>query len=108
MFKIYGSPMCPDCRECKANFDVNNVPYEFIDINENLHNLKVFLMMRDSDPVFDHCREINDIGLPALVREDGTVFLDWETWMKENGMEVKSYEVPEPSHIACSLDRKGC
>ena len=73
--------MCPDCRECKVNFDANNVCYEFIDINENLRNLKDFLSLRDSLPVFDHCKEINDIGLPAIVREDGSMFLDEEGYL---------------------------
>ena len=104
MFRIYGSPMCPDCRECKANFDANNVSYEFIDINESLRNLKDFLALRDNLPVFDHCKEINDIGLPAIVREDGSVFLDWEGYLKENGLPI----VYKEDGQACGLDRKGC
>ena len=25
MFKIYGSVKCPDCRNCKLNFDLYNI-----------------------------------------------------------------------------------
>ena len=103
MLTVYGSPMCPDCRECKTNFDANKVEYEFIDINESLGNLSAFLKLRDSLPVFDHCKEINDIGIPALVREDGSVFLDWEGYLKEQGLPVVYKE-----GAACSIDGKGC
>ena len=105
MFKIYGSEMCPDCMTCKKNFDYYNVEYEFIDINASLRNLKEFLKYRDSDPVFNHCKEIDDIGLPALIKEDGTVFLSWEKYLEDNGMKVlENNNYGE----ACSLDRKGC
>ena len=104
MLKIYGSPMCPDCRECKENFDSNGVKCTMIDINESLRNLKEFLALRDSLSVFDHCKEIGDIGLPALVKEDGTVILDWERYLSDNGLPI----VYKESGPACSLDGKGC
>ena len=103
MLKIYGSRMCPDCVQCKKNFDLNGIEYEFIDINDRLHDLADFLALRDSLPVFDHCKEIHDIGLPALIKEDGEVFLNWEGYLKERGLPVIEEEV-----VACSLDRKGC
>ena len=43
MLKVYGTPMCPDCRECKANFDHHGIAYENIDICESLRGLKEFL-----------------------------------------------------------------
>ena len=61
MLKIYGSEMCPDCVACKKNFDFYHIEYEFIDINKTLKNLKIFLKLRDTLPVFDHCKEIGDI-----------------------------------------------
>lgn len=106
MLTIYGSAMCPDCVACKRNFDFYGIEYHFIDINLKLHDLADFLSLRDKLPVFDHCKEIGDIGLPALVKEDGEVFLNWEGYLKEKGYEV----LPEEGEIkaACSLDRKGC
>ena len=44
--------------------------------------------MRDENPVFDHLKEIHDIGFPAIVKEDGTVFTDWEAYLKEQGKEI--------------------
>ena len=36
--------------------------------------MKEFLRLRDSSPVFDVCRENGSIGIPAIVRGDGSVF----------------------------------
>ena len=57
MLTIYGSPLCPDYRECKANLDAHGVEYEYIDINKCMRNLKAFLKLRNRLPVFDVCRE---------------------------------------------------
>lgn len=104
MFKIYGSEMCPDCVACKLNFDTYGIEYEFIDINKRLRDLSDFLKLRDTDPVFDHCKEIGDIGLPALVREDGSVFLSWDKYLKESGFSVIGFG----DGASCSVDGKGC
>ena len=105
MLKIYGSEMCPDCRAAKRNFDMNGVEYEFLDVCSSLKHLRQFLIYRDTEPVFDRLKAINDIGLPAIVAEDGTVFTDWEAWLKEEGLPV----VYEEAGAACSiLNRKGC
>ena len=105
MIKVYGSRMCPDCVACKTNFDAYKVDYEFLDINESLRTLKDFLIMRDSEPVFDHLKAIDDIGIPACVKEDGTVFTGWEGYLKELGFEPKAVE---SGAAACSIDHKGC
>ena len=107
MIKVYGSLKCPYCVVLKENLDRNNVAYDFIDILESLGNLGSFLTLRDKDPVFDRLKSIEDIGVPALVDDNGKVWVDWETWLKENGLTVF---VPESvlSAPSCSLDRKGC
>ena len=92
MLKIYGSKMCPDCVACKANFDYYHIDYEFIDINKDLRNLKEFLILRDTLPVFDRLKKIHDIGLPAIMKEDGSVFTDWESYLEER----KKMEVSLP------------
>ncbi len=104
MLTIYGSPLCPDCRECKANLEAHNVEFSYIDINGSMRDLKAFLKLRDSLPVFGPCKESGSVGIPALVCEDGTVTLDWEGWMKERGLPV----VYRESAPACRIDGKGC
>ena len=53
MITIYGSEMCPDCRECKRNFDAHGIAYEFLSVTEELKNLRAFLILRDGNAVFD-------------------------------------------------------
>ncbi|MCR5215680.1 MAG: glutaredoxin [Lachnospiraceae bacterium] len=104
MITIYGSEMCPDCRECKRNFDAHGIAYEFLSVTEELKNLRAFLILRDGNAVFDRLKAIHDIGLPACVLEDGTVFTDWEGYLKDRGLTVTYTEIGP----ACSLDGKGC
>ena len=94
MIKVYGSMQCPYCVVLRENLDRNNIEYDYAEILDSLRNLKAFLILRDTEPVFDHLKAINDIGVPALVDEDGKVWTDWETWLKENNYTVF---VPESS-----------
>ena len=81
MLKIYGSMQCPDCVRCREDLDRVGVAYEYLDFSENLKNLKEFLAIRDGNPLFDDIREDGKIGIPCIVREDGTISLDWEEYM---------------------------
>lgn len=81
MLKIYGSILCPDCVACKADLDRANVPYEFLEFADSLRNLKEFLKLRDEDPIFLPVKEKGSIGIPCIVREDGSLTLDWEEFL---------------------------
>ena len=81
MLKIYGSLLCPDCVQCKNDLTAAGVDFEYLDFSEDLRNLKAFLSVRDSDPQFAQVKEKGSIGIPCIVEEDGTVFLDWEKYM---------------------------
>lgn len=104
MILIYGSEMCPDCRECKFNLDAYSIPYEYADITADLHALKDFLALRDREPVFDPCKENHSIGIPALIIDD-VLTLDWEGFIAGKGYTVIH---SESASEACSADRKGC
>ena len=106
MIKVYGSMKCPYCVVLKENLDQNKIEYDFVEILESLRNLGAFLALRDNDPVFDHLKAVRDIGVPALIDDNGKVWTDWESWLKENNYEIF---IPESSLTqSCSLDRKGC
>ncbi len=108
MFKIYGSALCPDCVACKTAFDANHIAYEFVDINKSLPALKEFLKRRDTDPAFSEIRGSGRIGIPALVREDGSIFFDWENCTEAeegSGTEVIPEFIPG---AACNIDGSGC
>lgn len=75
--KIYGSMLCPDCVKCREELDKAGIVYEFLDFGENLQNLKDFLKIRDGNPLFEEARREGKIGIPCIVREDGSVSLEW-------------------------------
>ena len=102
MIKYYGSHNCPDCVSFRSYLDLNNIPYEFVDINRNMPNLKEFLRLRDTDPVFDSVKANGSVGIPAIVDND-LVTTDWEGWLKEKGIEVT-----KKTKTVCSLDGTGC
>lgn len=81
MLKIYGSMMCPDCVKCREDLDRAGVRYEYLDFADSLWNVKVFLSLRDQDAAFAEVRKSGKIGIPCIVREDGSVTLSWEEYM---------------------------
>ena len=81
MLKIYGSMLCKDCVECVADLKKENVEFEFLDFADSLLHLKEFLKLRDENALFDAVREKGSIGIPAIVKEDGSLTLDWEEFI---------------------------
>ncbi len=82
MLKIYGSMLCPDCVDCCRNLNDAKVNFEFCDFADNLLNLKEFLKLRDESAVFDELRAAGKIGIPCIVREDGTFTFSWDEYKK--------------------------
>ena len=81
MIKIYGSMLCPDCVKCREELDQAGIAYEYLDFADSLLHLKEFLKLRETNPLFDTVKENGGIGIPSIVREDGTVTLDWAELM---------------------------
>lgn len=81
MIKIYGSMLCKDCVQCRNDLDSAGVSYEYLDFADSLMHLKEFLAIRESCALFDEVRKNGSIGIPCIVREDGSVTLDWEEFM---------------------------
>lgn len=81
MIKIYGSMLCPDCVECTQELDKAGVEYIYLDFSKDLGNLKEFLKLRDGCALFDEVRAAGGIGIPCILREDGSVTLSWEEFM---------------------------
>ena len=81
MLKIYGSMQCPDCVACRNDLDQAGVEYEYLDFADDLRNLKAFLAIRDKEAVFAEVKENDSIGIPCILREDGSVTLDWSEYV---------------------------
>lgn len=81
MLKIYGSMLCPDCVQCREELDRAGVSYEYLDFADSLVNLREFLKLRET-PLFDEVRRSGSIGIPCILREDGSVTLDWSEFVE--------------------------
>ena len=81
MLKVYGMKICPDTVECCEALTRAGVEYEFLDFAEKTANLKAFLKLRDSSPLFDPVRQEGGIGIPCIQREDGSITFDWKAFM---------------------------
>lgn len=81
MLRIYGTLRCPDCVECCNDLDRAGIEYDFLDFDKDLKLLKDFLKLRDEDQAFDPVRTAGNIGIPCILREDGTLTLDWKEMM---------------------------
>ena len=76
MVKIFGSMLCKDCVECHQKLTEAGVEFQFLDFADDLQNLKDFLRIRDTEQMFEPFRGEGKIGIPCMIKEDGTITLD--------------------------------
>lgn len=81
MLTIYGSMLCKDCVQCRKELDHAGIAYDFLDITEDLQHLKAFLKLRESNSLFNQARQDGQIGIPCIVKQDGSLTLDWEKFL---------------------------
>jgi glutaredoxin-related protein len=98
MIKIFGMKTCPYCTYVYEQIK-DDKRFRVIDIGEDVSYMHEFLALRDNDPVFNHSKEIGDIGIPCFLREDGSVSL------KPEYFGLKEYS---PEGASCSIDGSGC
>ena len=101
--KVYGTPICIDCRNYKAIQKARGFEAEFVDITENTDNLRAFLTLRDTQPSLAAVRERHGIGIPLFVRDDGEMTLEIDEAMGWIGQPpVREEEITEhrPNHCA--------
>lgn len=101
MIKMYVMKTCPYCEYVERQV-AGNPDFKVINIGENVRNLSEFLQLRDHHPAFAEAKAEGDIGVPAYVREDGSVTLS----SAEVGLRPLSDDVTDAP--ACSLNGKGC
>ena len=97
--KIYGSEICSGCRAFKALMAERGFEAEFIEITENVANLRAFLKLRDTQKCFDSIRAEGRIGIPVFENDDGEITLDENvalSWIGQSPMEEE-----EPGCASC-------
>lgn len=68
---VFGSKHWPTCEPAKEYLSENNIEFIYLDITENMMNLKKFLKYRDTRPEFDKIKETGMVGLPCIVINNG-------------------------------------
>ncbi len=76
MIKLYGMHICPDCEQAREQLLFAGVDFEFLDFADSTANLKEFLKIRDTSPLFEEVRREGKIGIPCFVLPCGEVTLE--------------------------------
>ena len=68
---VFGSKHWPGCEPAKEYLSNHDVKFVYLDISENMLNLKMFLKYRDNYEIFNEIKEAGKVGLPCIVVNDG-------------------------------------
>lgn len=97
MIKVFVMRSCPDCARVEKEI-AQDPRFELIDIGQDVRNLKQFLALRDSNPIFSPIKERGAVGIPCFMKEDGTVTFS-----------PSDFHLSDPQEeTSCRLDGKGC
>ena len=75
---VYGTRNCPDTVAALDAYEKRGIDVDFRDIDSSIATLKAFLTLRDTNDAFASVRVKHSVGVPCVIREDGTLTLDWE------------------------------
>lgn len=67
---FYYSDKCPECAPFEAELKRQGLDYESVNITDSMSNLKRFLKLRDTHPIFEERRQWGVVGVPLLVTQD--------------------------------------
>ena len=73
---MFGTNACKDCLEAVKALDERNADYMYLEFSESTANLKRFLKLRYTEPLFEEVKKKGAIGVPCFKLEDGTLTLD--------------------------------
>lgn len=68
---VFGSKHWPTCEPAKEYLSDHNIKFLYLDITENMMNLKAFLKYRDKYEEFEKIKESGSVGLPCIVVNRG-------------------------------------
>lgn len=73
---VVGSHLCPDTLYALQQLAAAGAEIDFKDILSCHADLKEYLNLRETSPVYADVRGTDRLGIPCFVGEDGTVTLD--------------------------------
>ena len=79
---LFGSHLCQDTLYAICKLKDRNVEIDFRNISVDFSALKDFMIIRESDPVYEPVKKSGGLGMPLMILEDGTKTLDLEEVLK--------------------------
>ena len=87
--KVYGSNVCPGTMRFLSILTANGVMPDFVNVTGSIGLLKEFLLVRDTDPVFEDVRGSGRVGFPLIQLEDGSYTRDVNKVLEDLGIEER-------------------
>lgn len=81
--KVIGSHLCPDTLYALNKLSENHVEMDFVNMSSSMPDLKEYLALRDSNPLYKDVKENGGLGIPCFILEDGSVTLDLDEVLKQ-------------------------
>ncbi len=79
---VVGSHLCPDTLYALNELVKAGVEIDFKNMSGALADLKVYLALRDSEPMYEKVKAGGGIGIPCFILEDGTKTMDLKDVLK--------------------------
>ena len=79
---VVGSHLCPDTLYALNKLVEAGMEIEFKNMSASLPDLKVYLKLRDEEPMYEKVKAGGGIGIPCFILEDGTKTMDLKDVLK--------------------------
>lgn len=79
---VIGSHLCPDTLYALNELSANHVEIQFKNMSASLPELKEYLAVRETSPLYESVKTAGGIGIPCFILEDGTTTLNLEDVLK--------------------------
>ncbi len=79
---VVGSHLCPDTLYALNKLTEAGIEMDFKNLSASLPALKVYLGLRDTEPMYEKVKAGGGIGIPCFILEDGTKTMDLKDVLK--------------------------
>lgn len=79
---VVGSHLCPDTLYALNKLVEAGAEITFKNLSASLPDLKVYLKLRDEEPMYEKVKASGGIGIPCFLLEDGTKTMDLKDVLK--------------------------
>ena len=84
---LIGSVLCPDTLLALCKLKEADAEVEFHNMTGTMQELKLYLALRDHEPLFEQVKAEGRVGIPFMQTEDGRKTFDWQealAWARED------------------------